>query len=76
MEQLQALAQCGRPWAAARAQMALEIRSQFDAGQISADEAQELMLDLVRTDRLDEEADDLDTKNMLVSCVMIAAKFA
>lgn len=76
MEQLKALAQCGRPWAEARAQMALDIQSQLQAGAISADEAQELLEDLIRGDRLDAEADDLDTKNLLVSCVMVAAKLS
>lgn len=76
MEQLKELATCGRPWAESRAQMALEIRSQLYAGEISADEAQELMEDIVRSDRLDAEADDLEIKNLLVSCVMVAAKFS
>lgn len=75
-EQLQALCTCGRPWAEQRAQMALAITEQFETGGIDAGEYQELMADLIRSDRLNNEADDLDVKNMLVSCVMIAAKLS
>lgn len=75
-EQLQQLSTCGRPWAEQRAQMALSITEQFEAGGIDASEYQELMADLIRSDRLNNEADDIDIKNMLVSCVMIAAKLS
>ena len=75
-EQLQQLAACGRPWAEQRAQTALQIAEAFQAGEISESEYQELMADLVRADRLDEEADDLDVTSALVSAVMIAAKLA
>lgn len=75
-EQLQQLAACGRPWAEQRAQTALQIAEAFHAGEISESEYQELMIDLVRADRLDAEADDLDVKSALVSAVMIAAKLA
>ena len=73
-EQLQQLAACGRPWAEQRAQTALQIAEAFPAGEISESEYQELMTDLIRADRLDAEADDLDTKSALVSAVMITAK--
>ena len=76
MEQLQQLAQCGRPWAEQRAQMALMIMEQYQGGGLDESEYQELMRDLVRSDRLNAEADDQDMKNMLVSCVMIAAKLS
>lgn len=75
-EQLQWLATCGRPWAEARAQMAIEIGLQQAAGAITESEYQELMQDLIRSDRLNEEADDQDVKNLLVSCIMIGAKLA
>lgn len=75
-EQLQQLCTCGRPWAEQRAQMALAITEQFEAGGIDTSEYQELMADLIRSDRLNNEADDIDVKNMLVSCVMIAAKLS
>ena len=75
-EQLQQLCTCGRPWAEQRAQMALAIYEQFQGGGLDESEYQELMADLIRSDRLNNEADDIDIKNMLVSCVMIAAKLS
>ncbi len=75
-EQLQQLTTCGRPWAEQRAQTALQIAQAYHSNEISESEYQELMADLVRADRLDSEADDLDTKSALVSAVMIAAKLA
>lgn len=66
---LQQMAQDGRGWVAERAQMALALMEQYQGGGLSADEYQELVQDLVRMDRLDAEADDLDTKTMLVTAV-------
>ena len=76
VEQLQWLASCGRPWAEERAQMAIMITEQLNQGAISESEYQELMQDLIRSDRLNECADDQDVKNLLVSCVMLAAKLS
>jgi len=75
-EQLQELSTCGRPWAEQRAQMALAILEQYQGGGLDQSEYQELMMDLVRSDKLNNEADDIDVKNMLVACVMTAAKLA
>ena len=75
-EQLQWLASCGRPWAESRAQTALEMTQAMTTGAITESEYQELMADLIRSDKLNEEADDLDVKNLLVSCIMIGAKLA
>ncbi len=76
IEHLQWLAQNGRPWAAQRAAFALEITEQFQQGGISESEYKELMSDLVRMDKLDEEADDIETKTMLVTAVYAVAKLA
>lgn len=76
IEQLQALTQSGRPWAAQRAEMALQLCSALQNGEISDSEFKELMADLVRMDRLDEEADDLETKTMLVTAVYAVAQLA
>jgi hypothetical protein len=73
-EKLQQLAACGRPWAEQRAQTALQLCEAYQSGDISDSEYHELMTDIVRADRLDEEADDLDVKSALVSAVMTAAK--
>jgi hypothetical protein len=75
-EQLQWLASCGRPWAEERAQFALMITEQLGQGAISESEYQELMRDLINSDRLNECADDQDVKNLLVSVIMIGARLA
>ena len=75
-EQLQQLAACGRPWAEQRAQAALQIAEAYARREISTSEYRELMEDIVRADRLDSEADDLDVKSALVAAVMIASKVA
>jgi hypothetical protein len=69
MSDLYQLAQSDKPWVAQRAQMALELQAQYSSGQISLDEYKELLEDLVRTDVLDSEADDMHTKTMLVYAV-------
>lgn len=74
IEQLQQLTQCGRPWAAERAQLALMICEQYHQGQFSESEYKELLLDLVRSDRLDSEADDIEVKTMLVTAVYAVAQ--
>jgi polyhydroxyalkanoate synthesis regulator phasin len=71
---LKEIAQCGRPWAAERAQYALEIAAAVHEGAISMDEFQELMQDLVRTDKLDAEADDMETKAALVQAVYVVGQ--
>lgn len=73
-EQLQYLISSGKPWAAERAEIALSMTQAFEQGELAESEYQELMADLIRSDKLNEEADDLDLKNLLVSCVMVAAK--
>ena len=76
IEQLQALTQCGRPWAAQRAEIALQMCSAVQNGELSESEFKELMADLVRMDRLDEEADDIEIKTMLVTAVYAVAQLA
>ena len=76
IEQLQQLTQCGRPWAVERAATALQIYEARQQGQISDDEFKELMLDLVRTDKLEEEADDINLKTMLVTAIYAIAQVA
>jgi hypothetical protein len=76
LEQLQWLATCGRPWAEERAEIAIQMTLQLGAGNITESEYQELMQDLINSDKLNECADDQDVKNLLVSCIMIGAKLA
>ena len=37
---------------------------------------QALMADLIQSDKLNAEADDMEIKNLLVTCIMIGAKLA
>jgi hypothetical protein len=76
IDELQFLSTCGKPWAEQRAQMALEITMAYQTGDLEHSEYQALMADLINSDRLNEEADDMDIKNMLVTCVMIGARLA
>ena len=68
-DELKALAGCGKSWAEEKAQMAIEFADQHAKGELSADEYKELLEDLIRTDRLDEEADDMAVKMALVGAV-------
>lgn len=67
MQELRALIGCGRPWAEERVQVALQLSEAYSTGQISPDEYKELLQDLIRTDALDSEADDMAVKAMLVT---------
>ena len=69
MQSLYELAGSGHAWAAERAAMTIAIREQFDAGQITREEARELMTDLVRADTLDAEATDMEVKSALIAAI-------
>jgi hypothetical protein len=68
-DELKALVGCGKSWAEERAQMAIQFADQYKADELTQDEYQELMQDLIRTDKLDAEADDMAVKNALVAAV-------
>lgn len=76
IEQLQSLAGSDDPAISERASMALSFLEQFQSGQMSESEYNELMMDLVRSDRLDEECSDLEMKTMLVTAVYAVAQVA
>jgi hypothetical protein len=50
------------------------ITEQYQGGGLDTGEYQELMRDLVRMDRLDAEADDLELKTALVTAVYAVAQ--
>lgn len=56
----------GQPWAAERAQMALQIAEALQTGQIQPDEAKALLEDLVNTEKLEAEGADLQLRAALV----------
>ena len=76
LDDLRAIAGCGRPWAAERAGFAVMITEQYQGGGLDTGEYQELMRDLVRMDRLDREADDLELKTALVTAVYAVAQLS
>ena len=69
MDELKNLLTCGAPWAEQRATIALSIVESRQNGDISESEAKELLEDLIRTDALNEEADDINVKSALISAV-------
>lgn len=69
MDELKNLLTCGKPWAEQRAAIALELADQKARGDISADECKELLQDLIRTDELNDEADDINVKSALIAAV-------
>lgn len=68
-QELHEVANSGKPWAVERAATALQIQAAVSNGEISNSEARELLEDLIRTDRLESEADDIAIKTMLVTGV-------
>lgn len=56
------------------AQQALEFRAMADRGEISEEEMAELLVDLARSEALEEAADDLDTKTALVTAIFVVAQ--
>lgn len=75
MDQLYELAgRDDKPWAAQRAAMVIAITEQYQGGGLDRSEYQEMMQDLVRMDALDQEADDIAVKTMLVSAVWAVAQ--
>jgi len=63
-------------WAAERAAFAIQLNDQFLNGSISESEYKELMADLVRADKLDAEASDIELKTLLVTAVYGLAQLA
>jgi hypothetical protein len=76
VDTLRAIAGCGRAWAVERANFAVMITEQYQGGGLDTGEYQELMRDLVRMDRLDSEADDLELKTALVTAVYAVAQLS
>ena len=56
----------GQPWAAERAQYALQIAEALQNGQISQDEARALLEDLINTEILESAGADLQLRAALV----------
>lgn len=74
MDSLYEIAGSNRGWAADRAALVIAIKEQLDSGQITSQEARELMVDLVRTDALDQEADDMELKTALIAAIYAVSR--
>lgn len=68
-DELKSLVGCGKSWAEERALMAMSFADQHAKGELSNEEYKELLEDLIRTDVLDSEADDMAVKMALVGAV-------
>lgn len=56
----------GQTWATDRAAMALQVHEALSQGQMSQDEAREILNDLINTEKLDNEATDMQLRAALV----------
>jgi polyhydroxyalkanoate synthesis regulator phasin len=63
---LSELMSSGHPWAAERAQYALQVHEAVGAGQLSPSEAKEILQDLISTEKLQEAAADQQATAALV----------
>jgi hypothetical protein len=56
----------GQPWAAERAQYAIQVAEALQTNQISQDEARAILNDLIATEKLEAEGADLQLRAALV----------
>jgi polyhydroxyalkanoate synthesis regulator phasin len=66
MSTLSEIMNSGHPWAAERAQYALQVHEAVGAGQLSPSEAKEILQDLISTEKLEEGAADQQAVAALV----------
>jgi len=69
INQLEEIITSEKKWARERAEVAKAIHQQYEKGNLSDSEYKELLEDIIRTDRLDQDADDIELRNNLVSGV-------
>ena len=65
-QQLEQLATVNAPWAQQRAQYALQVGQAVQQGQLSPNEAKEILADLINLDKLNQEASDDEMRAALV----------
>ena len=76
MDELKNLLSCGVPWIEQRAAIALDLQDQHARGDITDDEYNELLQDLIRTDDLNAECDDINLKSAVITAVSAVMKVA
>ena len=69
MSTLQDLMGSNHDWAKSRAAIALHVNASFRSGELSKDEATELLTDLINADKLDKEANDFAVRTQLVNAI-------
>lgn len=74
IDDLERLATCGDSWAEERAKLAQGLIKDYNEGNITASEYEELMEDLVRTDQINAAETSIEIKSMLVGAIMMGAK--
>ena len=70
IRELQALLSCGDEFVERQAALALEIADAQAMGNITSEQAKELMEDLVRADEIEGKSDNIQMVGMLVTGVM------
>ena len=70
IKELQELMSCGDKWVEQQAAMALEIADAQAVGNISSEQAKELMEDLIRTDVIEGKSENIQLVGALVTGVM------
>ena len=66
----------GQGYLAERAQIAVQITEQYQAGQISESEYQELMADLARFDDVCANSAELEARTALFTAIVVVAKLS
>jgi hypothetical protein len=74
MDVLYQIAGMDEPWAAGRAANMIAIMEQYNSGNITVGERDELVRDLVRLDTIDQEATSLEVKTALVSAIHLVTQ--
>jgi len=76
MSTLSELVNSNQSWAADRAAAAIEIQDALKSGDLSADEAKELLDNLIDAEKLEEEATDVVVRATLVKAITEIAALA
>ena len=67
MDELKKLVGCGDKWFEERALMVLELADALQKGDVSQSEYKELVEDMVRTDSISDEGQQIEFRSMLVA---------
>ena len=76
MSTLSELVNSNQSWVADRAAVALEIQDALKSGDLSADDAKELLDNLIDAEKLEEEATDVVVRATLVKAITEIAALA